>query len=414
MTRPGDLTRDNQNGDTFTYDGLSMMTGATVPASPVARSFVDIYTADDERLGLVETTTGNPKTRWTLRDLDGHLLRTWVDDATSGSHVWSWSEDEIWRGSSLLASESPTGTKHFGLDHLGSPVVVTKAGGVLVGTEAFDAFGGGGATSADMLQYTGQERDAYNVDTTSGIANLPDYFHARFYDILQGRFLSVDRHSGEPHRPQSWNRYAYASNNPLARIDPDGLKDFSVVVQVQQVIDPNQVRGGNAYQQFNLQHPGANVVERPFNPVAHQISGDYKTNNRLVIRGDVTNSVVTITSMDGSTASLGQTHVGPMAVNGVTEMNTGPDVSGAGTQQVQVSQAIEGHINPFLAFMGGAHPISIGSSINVTLTGQGEDVQTNWVVTYSRFPTTFVCTSGTDCTEYQPLPLETVLGAPKP
>ena len=212
------------NGNTLTYDGLSMMTGAIVPASPVARSFVDIYTADDERLGLVETTTGNPKTRWALRDLGGHLLRTWVDDATSGTHVWSWSEDEIWRGSTLLANESPAGTKHFGLDHLGSPAVVTKAGGVLVGTEAFDTFGGGGATGSDMLQYTGQERDAYNADTTPSVANLPDYFHARFYNTEEGRFLSVDPviPKGAMRSPQLWNRYSYARNNPINLVDPTG------------------------------------------------------------------------------------------------------------------------------------------------------------------------------------------------
>ena len=199
-----------------------MMIGAIVPASPVARSLVDIYTADDERLGLVETTTGNPKTRWTPRDLGGHLLRTWVDDATSGTHVWSWSEDEIWRGSSLLASESPTGTKHFGLDHLGSPAVVTKTGGVLAGTEAFDAFGGGGATSSDMLQYTGQERDAFNVDA---VADLPDYFHARHYAVNSGRFMSVDPTLDLKKtlpNPQMWNRYAYVVNNPLRYTDPDG------------------------------------------------------------------------------------------------------------------------------------------------------------------------------------------------
>jgi hypothetical protein len=38
-------------------------------------------------------------------------------------------------------------------------------------------------------------------------------------------------------------------------------------------------------------------------------TGDFKTNNRLVIRGDVTNSVITIKSFASSTASLGQTHV---------------------------------------------------------------------------------------------------------
>jgi hypothetical protein len=32
----------------------------------------------------------------------------------------------------------------------------------------------------------------------------------------------VDRHLGNPKRPQSWNRYSYVANNPLAYIDPEG------------------------------------------------------------------------------------------------------------------------------------------------------------------------------------------------
>jgi hypothetical protein len=35
-------------------------------------------------------------------------------------------------------------------------------------------------------------------------------------------FLTVDRHLGNPKRPQSWNRYSYVANNPLAYIDPEG------------------------------------------------------------------------------------------------------------------------------------------------------------------------------------------------
>ena len=39
---------------------------------------------------------------------------------------------------------------------------------------------------------------------------------------IGSRFLSVDPVSGSPGHPQSWNRYSYVSNNPLAFVDPDG------------------------------------------------------------------------------------------------------------------------------------------------------------------------------------------------
>jgi len=49
---------------------------------------------------------------------------------------------------------------------------------------------------------------------------------ARYYSAGLSRFLSADPDSGSPRldNPQSWNRYAYALNNPLKYVDPDGEK----------------------------------------------------------------------------------------------------------------------------------------------------------------------------------------------
>ena len=230
----GDVILDSLSRS-FTYDALSMTTGATVPVSGGGtRTFAYLYTADDERIALVEKlASGGTTTRWTLRGLDNHLLRTWVDSSSNG---WSWSEDEIFRAGSLLAYESATGVRHVGLDHLGSTVVLTDPTGHLLGNVSYDAWGSGGATGAGMLQYTGQERDSTSVGLASG-TSLPDYFHARGYDPLASRFLSVDSHIGAPERPQSWNRYTYASNNPLTRVDPDGRKDTMFIVNTLNTVD---------------------------------------------------------------------------------------------------------------------------------------------------------------------------------
>jgi RHS repeat-associated protein len=42
-----------------------------------------------------------------------------------------------------------------------------------------------------------------------------DYLHARYYSNTLARFVSVDPKGGSPGSSQSWNRYAYATNNPL-------------------------------------------------------------------------------------------------------------------------------------------------------------------------------------------------------
>jgi RHS repeat-associated protein len=65
-------------------------------------------------------------------------------------------------------------------------------------------------------QFTGKERDS-----EMGL----DYFFARYYSSIQGRFASVDPENAGAYRadPQSWNGYAYARNNPVVFSDPDGL-----------------------------------------------------------------------------------------------------------------------------------------------------------------------------------------------
>lgn len=51
-----------------------------------------------------------------------------------------------------------------------------------------------------------------------------DYFVARYYSSVQGRFASPDPLvSTKFSQPQSWNRYAYCINEPLVLVDPNGL-----------------------------------------------------------------------------------------------------------------------------------------------------------------------------------------------
>jgi RHS repeat-associated protein len=64
---------------------------------------------------------------------------------------------------------------------------------------------------------TGKERDA-----ETGL----DYFGARYFSGAQGRFTSPDPLMASAHasNPQTWNRYAYALNNPLRFVDPNGME----------------------------------------------------------------------------------------------------------------------------------------------------------------------------------------------
>jgi RHS repeat-associated protein len=65
----------------------------------------------------------------------------------------------------------------------------------------------------DTKRFTGKE-----IDLESGL----QYFGARYYDPLVGRWTGKDQIFGKLRNPQSLNRYSYCFNNPLNGIDPDG------------------------------------------------------------------------------------------------------------------------------------------------------------------------------------------------
>ncbi|MGH9928571.1 MAG: RHS repeat-associated core domain-containing protein [Pyrinomonadaceae bacterium] len=56
-----------------------------------------------------------------------------------------------------------------------------------------------------------------------------DYFLARYYSSVQGRFTSPDPllGSGRIESPQTWNRYNYVLGNPLKFSDPLGLFEYA-------------------------------------------------------------------------------------------------------------------------------------------------------------------------------------------
>jgi RHS repeat-associated protein len=115
-------------------------------------------------------------------------------------------------------------------DQLGTPRMIFDQTGALAGVSRHDylpfgeeLYAGGrttnlgyGAAGDNVRQrYTGKERD---IET--GL----DYFKARYYSSVQGRFASADAPFADQQTadPSSWNMYSYVRNSPCSRIDPDG------------------------------------------------------------------------------------------------------------------------------------------------------------------------------------------------
>lgn len=102
-------------------------------------------------------------------------------------------------------------------DHLGSPVAATDERGDLLWRAHFRPYGERQENPTDAafgnVGYTGHTQDA-----DSGLV----YMQARYYDPVIGRFMAVDPAEVNPESTISFNRYAYANNNPMRFFDPDG------------------------------------------------------------------------------------------------------------------------------------------------------------------------------------------------
>ncbi len=197
----------------FQYDGENRLIAANLNAGTVNY----VYDGEGRR---VEKIVGSGPTAGTT---------TYVYDATGNLAA-----------EYTTAANPATGTEYLSADHLGSTRLVTNASGNPLSCTDYLPFGEeippgiNGRTGCYTLEaypgpadvtdhkFTGKERDA-----ETGL----DYFGARYFSGAQGRFTSPDPLGANLLRvlnPQRWNMYAYAVNNPLSYVDPDGRDAIAV------------------------------------------------------------------------------------------------------------------------------------------------------------------------------------------
>jgi RHS repeat-associated protein len=116
-------------------------------------------------------------------------------------------------------------------DQLGSPRVITNSLGEVVSRRDFMPFGeelynniGERTTNLKYgtIDSVRQKFTGYLKDDETGL----DFAEARMYENRHARFTAVDPllASGKSANPQTFNRFVYVMNNPLAYTDPTGLQ----------------------------------------------------------------------------------------------------------------------------------------------------------------------------------------------
>ncbi len=220
------------NGTGFEYDAMGMVKKRIDSGGG---EWLFFYTADDERLWSYHWTGS----RWTLRDLDGKVLR----DYRAGPSGWSVERDYVYADGKLLAAvkPSPNTTYHYHLDHLGTPRLITNQFGNQMAYHAYFPYGEEATywgQDTETMKFTGHERDFYS----SGPGDDLDYHHARYYNPLHGRYLTIDPLNRRTalDSPLRYNRYGYVAGNPLKFTDPNGKDLFIVYDYSQSGLTQNQ------------------------------------------------------------------------------------------------------------------------------------------------------------------------------
>ena len=197
----GNMTNDGAN--TLTYDAENHSVSAAGTAY--------VYDGNGLRVRKCAPDCTSPTSSTLYIFFDSKVIAEY----DNGAAVASPSREYVYAGSGLIAKFESGATTYFHPDHL-STRLLTDSSGNSLGQRGHFPFGETWYESgtSTKLKFTSYERDS---------ETLNDFALAR-YDVSRlGRFSSPDGIAGAVGAPQSLNRYAYVTNDPINAVDPSGM-----------------------------------------------------------------------------------------------------------------------------------------------------------------------------------------------
>ena len=201
-------TLSDPSGKSYTWDFDNRLTQAVVPGTGTTTLRYDPFGRRIQKSGPLGTTNY-------LYDGVGMWANVIAEVDNSGNVLARYTQDlSLDRPFAELRSGT---SSYYEQDGLGSVTSLSNAAGALANTYNYDSFGkltASTGTLTNPFQYTGRD-----VDAESAI----NYYRARYYDPMTGRFLSEDpiRFAG------GINFYAYVLDNPVNKNDPMGENPFN-------------------------------------------------------------------------------------------------------------------------------------------------------------------------------------------
>jgi RHS repeat-associated protein len=128
----------------------------------------------------------------------------------------------------------------------------------------------GDLAAGDWTQITATTRRGYTEHEMLDNLTL-EHVNGRAYDPVTGRFMSADPYVTDPMNSQSFNRYSYVLNNPLALTDPSGLS-WECIGGISSPIDA-QVNYSCGYKDDGDRYGLTFRGQRPQDQDAHYIYG---------------------------------------------------------------------------------------------------------------------------------------------
>lgn len=176
--------------------------------------------------------------------------------------------------SALHAQQNGTVTYVY-TDPQGTPLAEADANGNITKTFDYTPYG----TTALGTPPSGPGYTGHVNDPETSLV----YMQGRYYDHATGHFISVDPASVTVGNTFNFNRYAYANNNPIVNIDPNGRETGQAYAAIyrmdggvpQTYISPDDKVGPAIEAGFNLLPvvgDGVNIGEAITNPSAVNIS----------------------------------------------------------------------------------------------------------------------------------------------